>query len=165
MNYILGIDPGYANVGWAVISQHGEHVELVASGVIKTDAGMEEMHRYRVINEDMWDIVENYTPKIAVIEGLPPNKHQNKQTEIAGARGIILGMIAFWDEYNDEIALIEISPTEVKKLITGKGQASKEKIGEYVKLLLGLDEPLKPDHASDAAACALAYLIKEGVLE
>ncbi len=44
MKYILGIDPGYANVGWAVI-QHGEDVKLVASGVIKTDAGMEEMHR------------------------------------------------------------------------------------------------------------------------
>ena len=165
MNYILGIDPGYANVGWAVISQRHEHVELVASGVIKTDAGTEEMHRYRIIDERLWDILQIYEPNIAVIEGLPPNKHQNKQTEIAGARGVILNAIAFWTEYDDEIALIEISPTEVKKLITGKGQASKEKIGEYVKLLLGLDEPLKPDHASDAAACALAYLIKEGVLK
>ncbi|MHC1571565.1 MAG: crossover junction endodeoxyribonuclease RuvC [Methanosarcinales archaeon] len=166
MNYILGIDPGYANVGWAVISQRHEHVELVASGVIKTDAGMEEMHRYRVIDRNVWGIVSHYEPNIAVLEGLPPNKHQNKQTEIAGARGVILNIIAVGDEHCDNgIALVEISPTEVKKLITGKGQASKEKIGEYVKLLLGLDEPLKPDHASDAAACALAYLIKEGVLE
>lgn len=164
MKYIIGIDLGYANVGWAVI-QHGEDVKLVASGVIKTDTGMEEMHRYRVIGKDLWDVIEHYQPNIAVIEGLPPNKHQNKQTEIAGARGVILETVAMWDEYNDEIALVEISPTEIKKLITGKGQASKKKIGEYVKLLLGLDEPLKTDHASDAAACALAYLIKEGVLK
>ena len=50
-------------------------------------------------------------------------------------------------------------------MVTGNGRVSKEKLGEYVKLLLNLEKPLKPDHVSDAAACALAYLIKAGVIE
>ena len=159
---VVGIDPGYANTGWAVI----EGSRLVASGVITTETGMKEMHRYRVIGERLWEVLDVHSPEAVVLEGLPPVRDQNRMIQVAGARGVILEIIAFYQFLYDGIKTVyEITPAEIKKLITGNGRVSKEKLGEYVKLLLNLEKPLKPDHVSDAAACALAYLIKEGLIE
>mgnify|MGYP000356636248 CR=1 FL=1 len=155
---VVGIDPGYANTGWAVI----EGTRLIASGVITTDTEIEEMHRYRLIGEKMWEVLDNHSPEAVVLEGLPPVRDQNRMIQVAGARGVILEIIALYRGIN---TVHEIAPAEVKKLVTGNGRVSKEKLGEYVKLLLNLEKPLKPDHVSDAAACALAYMIKEEVIE
>jgi len=159
---VLGIDPGYANIGWAVI----EGSRLVASGVITTETGMEEMHRYRVIGERLWEVLDAHSPEAVVLEVLPPVRDQNRMIQVAGARGVILEIIALYQFLHDGIKTVyEITPAEIKKLITGNGRVSKSRLGEYVKLLLNLEKPLKPDHVSDAAACALAYMIKEEVIE
>jgi len=159
---VVGIDPGYANTGWAVI----EGSRLVTSGVITTETGMGEMHRYRVIGERLWEVLDVHSPEAVVLEVLPPVRDQNRMIQVAGARGVILETIALYQFLHDGIKIVyEIAPAEIKKLIAGNGRVSKGRLGEYVKLLLNLEKPLKPDHVSDAAACALAYLIKEGLIE
>jgi crossover junction endodeoxyribonuclease RuvC len=157
---ILGIDPGYANTGWSVIESENGNVKLIDSGVIETTTKMRETERFGHIDKHIDMVLIKHLPDVVMVERLPKMKKSNRVMQIAGVRGVIFSRL--W--YHHQAEVYEIPPTEVKWLISGNGRTDKKKLGEYVRLLLGLDDPLRPAHVSDAAACALAYLCKEGVL-
>jgi crossover junction endodeoxyribonuclease RuvC len=58
-----------------------------------------------------------------------------------------------------------ISQSAVKKAVVGKGKAEKDEVAEAVRKWTGYDGEFAVDDESDAAAIALAYLIREKIIK
>ncbi len=151
MRYI-GIDPGYALVGWAIVDfEDNQDIKLCDYGVITTDKGNTPENRLSEIYKDMKDIIEKYSPEIAGLETLLFLRNVTTAMKVSEARGVIILSL------NDcGIKILNITPLQVKSSISGYGRASKTQIQENVKIICGLDEIPKPDDAADAIAVAIA---------
>ena len=148
---ILGIDPGSHITGYAVIDVSGNTIRLVEMNAIKAgDGSLGE--RLLTIHKGIQGVIEKFKPDCAVMETSYWGKSAQSSIKVAEARGAIVTAVAGRD-----IALAEISPAEVKKGVTGRGQASKEQVEFMVKRMAGIDGDIRPRDASDALAIAMAY--------
>ena len=64
---ILGIDPGYAILGYGILDMKGNRFSVVDYGSILTDAGMEMPDRLQVLYDRLTEIIEEYQPEEASI--------------------------------------------------------------------------------------------------
>ncbi len=150
---ILGIDPGMAIVGWAVLdTDSDEKATLVAAGSVQTDKNKTDAQRLMEVYQDMCTIIEKYKPDCAGIEKLFYFKNQKTIIPVAEARGVIL--LAF-EKYG--LAFGEYTPMEIKQTITGFGRASKQEVAQMVKILLEGQNIPKLDDTTDAVAIALCH--------
>jgi crossover junction endodeoxyribonuclease RuvC len=148
---ILGIDPGSHITGYAVIDVSGNTIRLAAMNVIRAgDGSLEE--RLLAIHKGIQGVIDEFKPDYAVMETSYWGKSAQSSMKVAEARGAIVAAVA-----ERGIALAEISPAEVKKGVTGRGQASKEQVEFMVKRMAGIDGDIRPRDASDALAIAIAY--------
>ena len=147
---VLGIDPGYAILGYGVVDYEVGKLRLVTCGTIETGAGEPFELRLRAIADGIRDIIEETKPDLVAIEEL--FFAQNKTTALgtAHARGVVLCEAA-----RAGLKVYEHTPATVKKSVTGSGRAEKQQVQLMVKLLLGLVEVPKPDDAADALAVAI----------
>jgi len=152
---ILGIDPGYAETGFALLKKDTSDLMLKKAGVISTKNGGGEFKRLKKIKQEIFSLLEETNPDVVVMESLPKIRG-NRIIQIARASGIIISELLLF-----ECEIHEISPTEIKKCLTGNGNATKKELSDYVMEVLGLKERLQPHHVSDAAACVIAYLWKK----
>lgn len=148
---ILGLDPGYATVGYGVIKKEGGKISAVAFGVIKTGAKTAFPKRLVEIAEDINEIIKKYKPELAAIEKLFFFKNQKTAIDVGQARGAIVLKAA-----EHHLPIQEFTPLEVKQSVTGYGRADKRQMQEMVKVLLDLKSIPKPDDAADALAIAYA---------
>lgn len=148
---ILGIDPGTATTGFAVIEKIGAEVRALDFGVISTQAKVPPEERLLEIAENIFELIESHKPDLAAVESLFFFKNQTTAFAVAQARGVILLAIAKF-----HIPLVEITPLQVKQAITGYGQADKGQIQKMVKEIFSLKKIPKPDDAADALAIAFA---------
>ncbi len=149
---ILGIDPGYAIVGWGVIEYSGSKFRTLGYGSIQTPAGMPVVDRLERIYLGMKALIEKYKPDQVAVEELFFNTNGKTAIVVAEARGIILLAAKF---ANIEIA--EYTPLQVKQAVVGYGRAEKKQVIVMVTSLLGLDAPPKPDDTADALAIAVCH--------
>lgn len=147
---ILGIDPGYGRLGYAVIyDEHGE-LALVETGCIETSKEDTHAARLSEIAGRVRAIFEQHRPDRLVIEQLLFTKNQTTGLAVAEARGVVLAVAgAFGCDVR------EVGPMQVKLAVTGYGHAEKPQVQEMVKHLLHLDVVPKPDDAADACAVAI----------
>lgn len=150
MSIILGIDPGLAHTGWGVISADKNKFHYLAHGVINTKAKENVGTRLLHIHREVKKLVQQFNPQEAGIESLYFAKNITSAIPVAQARGVVLLAMA-----EDGIQAMEFAPQEIKQSLVGRGRADKVQIQEFVKLLLGLREVPKPDHAADALAAAI----------
>lgn len=150
MSIILGIDPGLAHTGWGVIAADNNKFRYIAHGVISTGPKENAGARLLQIHRKVKKLVQEYNPVEAGIESLYFAKNITSAIPVAQARGVVLLALA-----EDGINAEEYAPQEIKQSLVGRGRADKKQIQEFVKLLLGLGEVPKPDHASDALAAAI----------
>lgn len=145
--YVLGIDPGLANCGWAVVNDTGRIVDL---GVIKTTVKLEHDHRICTIYDKLRQIVVSLNIEQVVNERLPYN------SKMMGTSGIneVIGTIALLCAQKN-CKRIEYSPLTAKKTIIGNGKADKDDVIKYIKTKW--EYPLV-EHSADAAMLALTYL-------
>jgi crossover junction endodeoxyribonuclease RuvC len=143
---ILGIDPGVANVGWAVVNEG----VLIEGGVIVTGKDQEGGQRLKKIKLELVEILERYQIKAAGLESLYFAKNAKSAIKVAEAIGVIKLTIA-----EAGIGLKELTPLQVKMAIVGYGRAEKRQVLEMVKIMLGGQEVLGPSHVGDAVAVAL----------
>lgn len=148
---ILGIDPGYATVGYGVIKKEGSKISAVAFGVIKTGAKVSFPKRLLEIAGGIDEIIKKYKPEAVAIEKLFFFKNQKTAIDVGQARGATVLKVA---EHN--LPLREFTPLEVKQALTGYGRADKRQMQEMVKVIFGLKTIPKPDDAADALAIAYA---------
>lgn len=150
---ILGIDPGYALVGWAIIDfekDSGSKPQLVDYGVIETEKGEEMPNRLAEIYYDVVEVIAKYRPDAVGMESLIFYKNITTGMAVAEARGVITLAVQ-----QALLPLRSVSPTQLKSSISGYGMAGKKQMQENIKLLCGLEEIPKPDDAADAIAVGI----------
>lgn len=149
----LGIDPGTAIVGYAVVAARGSELSMIACDVITTPASMPLPERLQHIYHHLGEIVSTYHPSEAAMEELFFAKNARTAFSVGQARGVAMLALA-----NGGLAVAEYTPRQVKQAVTGYGAASKEQVGEMVRILLRLKAVPRPDDAADAAAVAICHL-------
>ena len=149
---ILGIDPGYAIIGWGVVQYVRGRFVPVAYGAITTPAGMEFTKRLEMIHNDMEEVCTRFTPDVLSIEKLYFTNNKTTGIEVAEARGIILLSAA-----THNIPVFEYTPMQVKSAVTGYGLAKKPQVMEMTRRRLGLEAVPKPDDTADALALAITH--------
>ena len=149
----LGIDPGTAIVGYAVVAARGSELSMIACDVITTPAGMPLPQRLQVIYKRLSEVIATYQPHEAAMEELFFAKNARTAITVGQARGVAMLALA-----NGGLSIAEYTPLQVKQAVTGYGGAKKEQIGEMVRILLHLKAVPRPDDAADAAAIAICHL-------
>lgn len=149
---ILGIDPGYATVGYGVVSYEKGKFHAINYGAITTAPGRPLSIRLQEIYHDMLELVDLFQPEEMSIEELFFNTNITTGIQVAQARGIIL-LAA--EERNIKIA--EYTPLQVKQSVVGYGRAEKKQVMDMTKRILGLERTPKPDDAADALALAICH--------
>ncbi len=147
---ILGIDPGLASLGWGVIERRGGRLIHREHGVIKTTNRLSFTQRLLLLVDELDEIVSQYSPLMCGIETLYFGKNTSSAIPVAQARGAVVYSLA-----KRKILVEDFDPVVIKKSVCGVGNAQKEQVQAMVKLLLGLGEIPKPDHAADALAVAI----------
>ncbi|MDE6034412.1 MAG: crossover junction endodeoxyribonuclease RuvC [Ruminococcus sp.] len=149
---ILGIDPGYAIVGYGVLDYDGVKFKPVAYGAIITEAGTEFTERLRIISEDMDYIFDKFRPDCMAVEKLYFTTNQKTAIDVAQARGVIILSAS-----KKGVPVAEYTPLQVKMSVTGYGKAEKHQMMEMTRNLLGLARIPKPDDTADALAVAICH--------
>ncbi|QBD82115.1 crossover junction endodeoxyribonuclease RuvC [Ktedonosporobacter rubrisoli] len=149
----LGIDPGTAIVGYAVVMARGSELQMLACDVITTPAKMPLAQRLQHIYESLSAIVATYKPNEAAMEELFFAKNARTAMTVGQARGVAMLALA-----NGGLSVAEYTPKQIKQAVTGYGAAKKDQVGEMVRILLKLTAVPRPDDAADAAAVAICHL-------
>ncbi|ACL69983.1 crossover junction endodeoxyribonuclease RuvC [Halothermothrix orenii] len=149
---ILGVDPGLAIVGYALIEKQGNKYRVIDYGSINTPSKLESVDRLKIIHTDMVNIINKYNPDQMAVEKLFFNKNVKTAIEVGQARGVILlaGSQA-------RLKIYEYTPLQVKQAVAGYGRAHKSQVQRMVKALLNLNEIPKPDDVADALAISICH--------
>ncbi|MGN1478288.1 MAG: crossover junction endodeoxyribonuclease RuvC [Acutalibacteraceae bacterium] len=156
---ILGIDPGYAIVGYGVIDYVGNHFTVVDYGAITTPAGMDFNRRLELIYDEMNVLLSTQKPEAMAIEKLFYNTNAKTVIDVAQARGV-LALAA----QKNGVPMYEYTPLQVKQSVVGYGRAEKKQVQEMIKIILKLDKVPKPDDTADALAMAVCHAHTSGSL-
>ncbi|MGN0642390.1 MAG: crossover junction endodeoxyribonuclease RuvC [Huintestinicola sp.] len=149
---ILGIDPGYAIVGYGVVEYDGYRFRPVGFGAIRTEAGVDFTLRLMDIYNDMQTVLTQYKPDSMGIEKLFFNTNHTTAIDVAQARGVtILAAV------QSGVPVYEYTPLQVKQSVVGYGRAEKAQVMEMTRSILGLAEVPKPDDTADALAIAICH--------
>lgn len=149
---IIGIDPGYAIVGFGIVDYDGRSFSVVNFGAITTTPDMAFPWRLKTIHDDMAEILNLYKPDVLSMEKLFFNTNHTTAIDVAQARGVIMLSAV---ECGVEIS--EYTPLQVKNSVVGYGRAEKKQVQEMVRSILKLKEVPKPDDTADALALAIAH--------
>ncbi len=149
---ILGVDPGYAIVGFGVLDYDGIKFTPIEYGAILTEAHTPFPDRLKAIHTDMEFIFEKYAPECMAIEKLYFTSNQKTGIDVAQARGVTVLSAA---ERN--VPIYEYTPLQVKSAVVGYGKAEKKQVMEMTRQLLNLAQIPKPDDAADALAIAICH--------
>lgn len=149
---IIGIDPGYAIVGYGVITYNNMNFTTLDYGAIITDAGTPFNKRLLKIYDDFLQLLVQHKPDAVSIEKLFFNNNQKTAIDVAQARGIIL-----LASEQQNIPCFEYTPLQVKQSVVGYGKAQKAQVMDMTRRLLRLTKVPKPDDTADALAVAICH--------
>ena len=149
---ILGIDPGYAIVGYGVVNYVNNNFKPITFGAVTTPAGMDFPQRLDIIFNGITELIEKTKPDALSIEKLYFNTNTTTAIDVAQARGVIVLAAR-----RCGVPIFEYTPLQVKQAVTGYGRAEKRQIIEMTKTLLGLSKAPKPDDTADAVALAICH--------
>lgn len=156
---ILGIDPGTATTGYGVIFAKSlsrktkDNFRCLEYGSIKTSPTSAMPDRLKKINNDLSRIMKQHQPKVMVVENVYFFKNLKTAMPVSQAKGVILMTAA-----KKNIPVQEITPPQVKMLVTGSGKAEKIQVQKKIKAIFDMKE-LPKDDAADALAIALTYVL------
>ena len=148
----LGIDPGLALMGYGVISSQNNKISLLECGVITTAADMPFPRRLSIIYDNVKELIEKFSPDCIAFEELFSGKNVKTVIQVAQARGVAMSAA-----FGTGAELYEYTPMQIKQAVVGYGRAEKKQVQEMLKLLLGMENVIRPDDAADAVACAICH--------
>ena len=149
---ILGIDPGTATTGWAILSQIEGNLNPPGYGHISTEKFYSDDTRILELSQDLKKIINQYKPQEAAIESLFFFKNKKTVISVAQARGAILLTLR-----QNNVKVFGYTPLQIKQALTGYGRAEKKQMQEMVKNILKLKTVPQPDDTADAIAIALCH--------
>ncbi len=149
--YILGIDPGTKNCGYAVIKKEKNSTILIEAGLIKIKE-KELQFQISELVEGLDLIFKNYSIDEVAIEDIFYAFNPKTVLKLAQFRGALsLKILQVFGNFS------EYTPLQVKKAVTGNGKAKKEQVAFMVKRILGIKKEIKPLDITDAIAIALTH--------
>lgn len=149
---VMGIDPGIAITGVALVSEEKGKQTLLHSEAITTSSSLSTPFRLLKLHKSLKSILKKYHPDAAALENLFFNTNAKTVLIVGQARGVI--QLALAQNY---IPVVEYTPLQVKMALTGYGRAEKIQIQQMVKSILKLPHTLTPDDVADSAAIALTH--------
>lgn len=151
---VLGVDPGVARLGLAVVARRDRKAVLSWASTVRTPAGLEEAARLRLLAVAVREAIEEHRPRSVAIERVAWNKNQVSALQVARATGAVMVVAA-----EAGLAVEEYSPSEVKSAITGLGNADKRQVQQALERIHGLRAVPRQADAADAVAVALTHLV------
>ena len=150
----LGIDPGTATTGYALVGEGAAGDPLLLRyGVFTTRAGTPMPARLLTIHQELVALIREAAPDAVAVEELFFKRNITTALTVGQARGVVLLAAA-----QAGLAVYEYKPAEVKMALVGYGNADKQQIQEMLRMLLGLPDIPRPDDAADAIAVAICHL-------
>ena len=149
---ILGIDPGYAIMGYGIVDKKGSSFIPVAYGAITTDKDTPMPERLKILYNGLMEIIAEYGPEEVSIEELYFNTNAKTVIFVGEARGVAILACS-----NNGLPIYEYTPMQIKTCTTGNGHAQKPQVQAMIKRILALDEVPKPDDVADALAAAVCH--------
>ncbi|HEY6538314.1 MAG TPA: crossover junction endodeoxyribonuclease RuvC [Candidatus Dormibacteraeota bacterium] len=149
---VLGLDPGLALTGWALIEGRGGQLSLKSAGVWATSPEQTSGRRLLALWESFEELVAGERPEAVSLERLYFSRNVSTAMAVSQARGVLVCAAA-----RAGLELHEYTPGEIKQAVTGSGSAPKQQVARLVRLLLGEGVPLRPDDISDACAVGICH--------
>ena len=149
---VLGIDPGLATMGWGLIESERGQQRLLDVGAIITTPKQTLPERLLQIQTDMQTLLTLHQPDEIAFEELFFARNVTTALTVGAARGVAVAVCAAYTH-----KLYEYTPMQVKQALVGWGGADKRQIQQMVKLLLHMDDIIRPDDAADAVAIAMTH--------
>lgn len=150
---VLGIDPGFGRMGWAVVEGSRSRQQLVEYGCLETSPNDSLNVRLEEIYDGVCELVEKYQPEAAAVEEIYYFKNAKSVIGVGQARGVVLVALV-----KKKVAAFNYTPLQIKRCVAGYGQADKKQMQMMVKSQLKLAAVPKPDDAADAVAAALTHI-------
>ena len=149
---ILGIDPGYATIGYGAVKYEKNEFYPLRFGAITTSAQEDFPARLEMIYDDMEQLLRIVQAEAIAVEKLYFSKNKTTGIAVAHARGVIL-----LAAQKHKIPIFEYTPMQVKQSVVGYGLAEKGQVMEMTRQLLKLKEVPRPDDTADALALAVCH--------
>ena len=150
---VLGVDPGLNRTGYAILERTNRAPVLREGGVIQSTQGLSLAERILELGRGLREVIEEFKPQVLAIEQVFSTPQFPKTAILmAHARGALLYAAA-----DAGLPVVDYTPTQIKRLLTGSGRASKEQIQHAIRQELRLDKLLEPNDVADAFAVALCH--------
>lgn len=156
---IIGIDPGFAIVGFSVLELNGSDISIIDYGSIQTHQGDVFEERLAQVRSDLVKVINTYQPQEFSIEKLFFSKNVTTAMKVAEARGVLIEVA-----HSSGLRIQEYSPQEVKIALTSSGSASKGEVQDMVARVFELSERPKPDDVADALAVGYCHAVSRNIL-
>lgn len=163
---ILGIDPSLSCSGWAIVEKnHNSSFSYVSSGVVKTNSKESIYNRLAKIKNDFDSVYKAFSPDKIIIEMGFVMANQASSLKLAVARGVIIASTTdyilqnfYAEKINYDSFIFEVTPTFVKKSITGSGVADKIQLDKMIRLIIQNipNQAFQSSDESDAIAIAIS---------
>jgi crossover junction endodeoxyribonuclease RuvC len=151
----LGIDPGTATTGFALLQTNKQQIQLLEYGCIKTSPATKMSERLNEIHQNLDEIIKKFKPQKAAVEEIFFSTNIKTAIQVAQARGVILQKLA-----SHQIEIFQFNPLQIKNSVCGYGSAKKPEIQKMIQLIFKLENPPKPDDAADAIAIAYTLILQ-----
>ena len=149
---ILGIDPGYAIIGYGIVDYRASGFHTLDYGSVTTPANIPVENRLEMIYSSMCELIDRFKPDDMAVEQLFFNTNQTTAIKVAEARGVILLAAR-----QKGVAIYEYTPLQVKQAVVGYGKAEKKQVQLMVTTLLSVKQVPRPDDTADALAIAVCH--------
>jgi crossover junction endodeoxyribonuclease RuvC len=151
--YVLGVDPGVARCGYALLSRSAGSIEVHEAGVIRTEGTTALPRRLLEIFESLREIMALYTLDVMVVERVVFKTNAKSAMAVGQALGA-----AFMAAESSSIPVAQVSSNEMKLTLVGDGSAEKWQLRAMVQRLLGTEQPIRPPDVVDAIGLAFCFL-------
>lgn len=155
---VLGIDPGYATTGYAVIERSRGGLTPLAIGAIRTSGSDPHAKRLASLRVELLELIGEHAPASVALEKVFFSVNVRTAMQVGQASGVAMATAG-----ESGLEVTEYTPTEVKQSVTGSGIAPKLQVQAMIASLLRLAEPPKPADAADACALAICHLNRSGL--
>ncbi len=153
---IVGVDPGLADTGIGIVWGRGMQVEGYAFGSITTSQNDPQARRLERIYTKLHDILRREMPDQMIVEDVfSLEKYPQSGITLGKVTGVVL-----LAGCHVGVDVKQIPVREAKQVLTGNGNATKRQLEKAVRHALQHDQPIRPDHASDALGLALIGLYR-----
>lgn len=151
MGCVLGIDPGLANTGFALVRSVSGRLRALDHGTVRTAPAMPHAQRLRLIHDRVVELLQAGDVTDVALESWFVHPVSRAAMGMAEARGAVMVAVA-----GCGVPLTEYSPNTIKQSVTGSGSADKAQVRAMVTRLCGATPG--SDHAADALAIAICHL-------